>query len=107
MKISENLKEAVEDFVAAKSLKQVHTPMPSKGLYTIEYRYNLCFNPKVTDKIFLVSEIMKYQGHSLSDKSYGIYAFDVKTCKEIKKFSESDDCYFGIVNDLQVIEKIL
>jgi hypothetical protein len=107
MKISENLRDAVEEFVAAKSLKQIQTPMPSKGLVTVEYRYNLCYNPKVTDKVFIVSEIMKYQSHSLSDKKYGIYAFDVKTAKELKNFSDSDECYFGIVNDLRVIEKLL
>jgi len=107
MKISEKLKDAVEDFVAAKSLKQIQTPIPNKGLYCIEYRYNLCYNPKVTDKVFLISEIMKYQGHSLNDKVYGIYAFDVKTGAELKNFNNSSECYFGMIKDLHVIEEIL
>lgn len=107
MQISENLKEAVKDFVASKSLKQMQSSMPSKGLVKVEYRFNLCYNPKVLDKVFVVSEIMKYQSQSLSDKKYGIYAFDINSGQEIKNFGDSDDCYFGIVNDLRVIERIL
>ena len=50
---------------------------------------------------------MKYKGHSLDDKIYGIYAFDVKTGAEIKNFKNSSDCYFGMIKDLRVIDEIL
>jgi len=106
MDISAEIKEKIRDFVIEKNLKQSLDSLPNKGNYAVEFQYELAENKKAEKYIFVVSQKLTYHNHSVSDKRYGLYAFDRKTGNQIADF-EKNGCYVGFFNDLKIVEEII
>ena len=106
MDISAEIKEKIRDFVIEKNLKQSLDSLPNKGNYAVEFQYELAENKKAEKYIFVVSQKLTYHNHSVSDKRYGLYAFDRKTGNQIADF-EKNGCYVGFFNDLKIVVEII
>ena len=106
MDISAEIKEKIRDFVIEKNLKQSLDSLPNKGNYAVEFQYELAENKKAEKYIFVVSQKLTYHNHSVSDKRYGLYAFDRETGNQITDF-EKKGCYVGFFNDLKIVEEII
>lgn len=106
MNICAEVKEKIVNFIIEKNLKQSLDSLPNKGNYSVEFQYELAENNKAEKYIFVVSQKMTYHNHSVSDKRYGLYAFDKKTGNQIVDF-EKTGCYVGFFNDLKIVEEII
>ncbi len=107
MEINKQVKDSIFDFIVQRNLKNSSEELRSKGKFTIESQYELAINPKIKKYVFVVSEKIVYHNHSIEDKRYGVYAFDVKKGNYIKDFEEKGGCYIGFFNDLKIVEKII
>ncbi len=74
--ITEAVKSKIITTVQKKKLKNNLKHFNKAENNNSEFDYKLCYNPKFPDKYFAISTIMKFEGNSLSDAEYGVYAFD-------------------------------
>ncbi len=107
MEIRKEVKDTIFDYIVRKSLKESLQEIPDKGAYDVEYEYELATNDKFNKYVFVVSKKISYKSHSLDEKGYNLYAFDVKSGKIVSDFEQKNGCYFGFFNDLKVIEQII
>jgi hypothetical protein len=107
MNINKEVRNKIVSYILKKNVDQSLKPLPEKGEYFIEYCYELAYNPKIDNIIFVMSIKMEYFNYSINKKSYNLYAFDVKNGNLIENYQENGMCYNGFFQDLQVIEEII
>ena len=107
IEISEQVKESIEDFVLEKNMEESLKELPGAGIYNVESQYQFATNDKFKNNIFVVSQIIEFKGKSISDKRFGIYAFDANTGEQITSFEKDGKCYYGFFEDLKIIERII
>ena len=107
MELKEEVKDAIINYIQKKNINEIIEPMPNRGYSYSEMRYEIAYNESLPNYIFVVSEKYTFHNGSISDKRWGIYAFDKETGNLIKDFEEKGGCYVGFFNELQFVEKIL
>jgi hypothetical protein len=107
MNIKKEVKDKIVNYILKKNVDQSLEPLPEKGEYFIEYCYELAYNPKVDNIIFVMSIKLNYHNYSIDKKSYNLYAFDVKNGNLIENYQEKGMCYNGFFQDLIVIQEII
>jgi hypothetical protein len=107
MNIKKEVKDKIVKYILKINVDQSLKPLPEKGEYFIEYCYELAYNPKVDNVIFVVSIKMEYFNYSINKKSYNVYAFNVENGNLIEGYQKNGKCYNGFFEDLQVIEEII
>jgi hypothetical protein len=107
MEINKKTKENIYNFIIEKNIKESLKELPDKGNCFFESHYQLAINEKISKYVFVISEVMSYHNQSLTDKRFGIYAFDIANGKIITEFEKKGGCYIGFFNDLKIIEEII
>jgi len=107
MEIKKEIRDKIIDYILDKNLQESLKPLPEKGTYKVESNYELGVNDKIKNYVFVVSQVLTYHNYSISDKRYGLYAFDVNTGELSPDFESKQGCYVGFFNDLQILASIV
>ena len=107
MEINKEVKAKIFDYILQKNLTQTLSSLPEKGSYFIESAYELALNDKNDKYYFVVSRKIMYHNYSISDRRFGIYAFDKNSGELAKDFDEKNGCYLGFFKDLKIVETII
>lgn len=106
MEISKQVQDKITNYIVKKSLDNSFIETTSQGKEILEYDFELALNDKEPKYLFVVCKKMVYQGNSLVDKGYEVYAFN-KQSGEIEKDFSKKGCYYGFFNDLKILERII
>lgn len=107
MNIEKSVKDKIVDYILDYNMEQSLKPLPSKGVYDVECCFELMYNKKISDIVFVVCLDIEYHNYSISKKSYKAFAFDVKSGNLMPDYQKSGKCYDGFFQDLELIEEII
>ena len=97
----------IRNYILNYNLEQSLKPLPSKGIYDVEGCFDLMYNRKIDNIVFVVCLDIEYSNYSINKKSYKVFAFDTINGNLIPKYQESGKCYDGFFQDLELIEEII
>jgi hypothetical protein len=107
MNIEQSVKSKIVDYILDYNMEQSLKPLPSKGVYHVECYFELMYNKKINNIVFVVCLDIEYHNYSINKKSYKAFAFDVKNGKLIPDYQKNGKCYDGFFQELELIEEII
>ena len=75
----------------------------SQGRVNIEYDYNLCYNEKFKDNLFVICQVRTYENSSLTGNKFKVYAFDMEGY-EIP-FEQDEVCIDGFYENCYILKE--